>query len=164
MSTVIFVHGTGVREPAFTKLFERVRGELHRRRPAVDVQPCFWGGTKGARLWHDGGSVPAYDTTRGIDPGPEDEELAAWDWLYQDPLWELKALAMAGPTGGEQPPWQALPGDALDASVQLLAPSGELAAAIDAAGLTETFQSARVAIATSLPYRRAVAAASPATA
>jgi hypothetical protein len=160
MSTVIFVHGTGVREPAFSQLFERVRSELHARRPEVGVQPCYWGGTEGARLWHDGDSVPAYDATRSIDPGPEDEELAAWDMLYQDPLWELRTLAIAGPAGGERPPWQAPPGDALDASVQALVPSAELAAAVAAAGLAETFQSARVAIATSLPYRRAVAAAS----
>lgn len=160
MSTVIFVHGTGVREPAFSELFERVRSELHERRPGLGVEPCYWGGTEGARLWHEGGSVPAYDATRGIEPGPEDEGLAAWELLYQDPLWELRMLAMASPAGGERPPWQVPPGDALDASVQALVPSAELAAAVAAAGLAETFQPARAAIATSLPYRRAVAAAS----
>jgi hypothetical protein len=160
MGTVIFVHGTGVREQAFSELFERVQSELHERRPEVSVQPCYWGGTEGARLWHDGGSIPAYDATRGIDLGPEDEELAAWGLLFQDPLWELRMLAMSGPAGGERPPWQVPPGDALDASVQALVPSAELAAAVATAGLTTTFHPARVAVATSLPYRRAVAAAS----
>lgn len=160
MSTVIFVHGTGVREPAFSELFERVRSELHERRPGLGVEPCYWGGTEGARLWYDGRSVPAYDATRGIEPGPEDEELAAWELLYQDPLWELRMLAMAGPAGGERLPWQIPAGDALDARVQALVPSAELAAAVAAAGLTETFQPTRAAVATSLPYRRAVAAAS----
>jgi hypothetical protein len=159
MGTVIFVHGTGVREPAFSELFERVRSELHERRPGLGVEPCYWGGTEGARLWHGGGSVPAYDATRSIEPGPEDEELAAWDLLYQDPLWELRLLAMAGPAGGERLAWQVLPGDALDARVQALVPSAELAAAVAAAGLAQTFQPARAAVATSPPYRQAVAAA-----
>jgi hypothetical protein len=160
MSTVIFVHGTGVREPAFSELFERVQSELHKRRPGLGVEPCYWGGTEGARLWHDGRSVPAYDATRGIEPGPEDEELAAWELLYADPLWELRMLAMAGPAGRERLAWQVPPGDALDVSVQALVPSAELAAAIAAAGLAGTFQPARAAVATSPPYRQAVAAAS----
>lgn len=160
MATLIFVHGTGVREPAFSKLFGRVQSELHSRRPDLAVEPCYWGGAEGARLWHDGGSVPAYDTTRAIVPGPEDEELALWDLLYQDPLWELRMLAMAGPPGGELPPGRVPPGDTLDASVQTLHPSPELAAALAAAGLAETFESARAAIATSPPYRQALAGAS----
>src|SRR6516164_1787413 len=127
MSTVIFVHGTGVREPAFSELFERIRSELHQRRPALGVEPCYWGGTEGARLWHDGRSVPAYDATRGIEPGPADEELAAWELLYADPLWELRMLATAGPAGRERLPWQIPPGDALDVSVQALVPSARLA-------------------------------------
>jgi hypothetical protein len=160
MGTVIFVHGTGVREPAFSELFERVRSELHDRRPGLGVEPCYWGGTEGARLWHDGRSVPAYDAARGIEPGPEDEELAAWELLYADPLWELRMLATAGPAGRERLAWQVPPGDALDARVQALVPSAELAAAVAAAGLAETFQPARAVVATSPPYRQAVAAAS----
>jgi hypothetical protein len=129
-----FVHGIGVREPAFSKLFRRVRSELHSRRPKLAVERCYWGEAEGARLWHVGGSVPTYAAARAIIPGPGDEELALWDLLYQDPLWELRMLAMAGRPGGELPP-----GDKLDASVQTLDPSAELATALDAAGLTETF-------------------------
>lgn len=65
MSTVIFVHGTGVREPAFSRLFGRIRSELRSRSPEVAVQPCYWGGAEGAQLWHAGASVPAYDAARG---------------------------------------------------------------------------------------------------
>ena len=128
VSTVIFVHGTGIRAPVFSKLFGRIRSELHQRRPELGIEPCYWGGTEGARLWHDGGSVPAYDATRGIVPGPEDEELALWDLLYRDRLWELRMLAMTGPTGGELPPGRLPPGDVLNASVRGLDPSPELAA------------------------------------
>ena len=160
MSTIVFVHGTGVREPAFSRLFWRVRSELHQRRPELGVEPCYWGGAEGARLWHDGGSVPAYDATRGIVPGPEDEELALWSLLYQDPLWELRIFATSGPAGGELAPGRLPPGDMLDVRVQALDPSAELAAALAAAGLAETFESARAAIATSQPYRQALATAS----
>ena len=158
MSTVIFVHGTGVREPAFSMLFQQIRSELHKRRPELGVEPCYWGGAEGARLWHNGSSIPAYDATRGIVPDAEDEELTLWGLLYQDPLWELRMLAMAGPGGGELPPGRLSPGDRLDASVQALNPSEELAAALAAAGLVETFESARAVVATSLPYRQALAA------
>lgn len=160
MSTVFFVHGTGIREPVFSRLFGRVRSELHRRRPDLDVEPCYWGGAEGARLWHGGGSFPSYDTTRGIAPGPEDEELALWSLLYQDPLWELRMFAMTGPAGGEPPARRPRPGDTLDASVQALDPSGDLSAALAAAGLAGVFGSARAVTATSAVYRQALAAAS----
>jgi hypothetical protein len=160
VNTVIFVHGTGIREPVFSKLFGRIRSELHQRRPELGIEPCYWGGAEGARLWHGGGSVPAYGATRGIAPGPEDEELALWDLLYRDRLWELRMLAMTGPAGGELPPGRLPPGDVLDASVRGLDPSPELAAALTAAGLAETFGSARAVIAASPPYRQALAAAS----
>src|SRR5271166_3723338 len=154
MSTVIFVHGTGVREPVFSKLFGRIRSEPHRRRPELGIEPCYWGEAEGARLWHDGSSIPAYDATRGVAPGPEDEELALWNLLYTDRLWELRMLAMTGPAGGELAPGRQ-PGDALDASMRSLDPSGELAAA----GLAGTFESARAAVAASPAYRQALAAA-----
>jgi len=158
MSTVIFVHGTGVREPVFSKLFGRIRSELHRRRPELGIEPCYWGEADGARLWHDGSSIPAYDATRGVAPGPEDEELALWNLLYTDRLWELRMLAMTGPPGGELAPGRQ-PGDVLDASMRSLDPSGELAAALAAAGLAGTFESARAAVAASPAYRQALAAA-----
>ena len=131
MSTVIFVHGTGVREPVFSRLFGRVRSELRRRRPELGIEPCYWGGAEGARLWHHGHSVPAYDATRGVVPGPEDEELALWSLLYQDRLWELRMLAMTGPAAGDLPP-KRQPGDVLDASMRSLDPSGVTEAIADA--------------------------------
>lgn len=156
MATLIFVHGTGVREPAFSVLFRRIQGELHRRRPELGIEPCYWGGAEGAQLWHAGSSVPGYDTTRALGLEPEDDELALWELLYQDSLWELRMLSLAGPAGGELPPGRPLPGDKLDASVHALAPSGKLADAIATAGLTGTFESARTAVTSSQPYRKAL--------
>lgn len=159
MITAIFVHGTGVREPAFAEGFKRITSELQSRRPELNVKPCYWGGSEGARLWHGGSSVPSYDTTRAIVAESEDEELALWDLLYQDSLWELRMLAIAGPSGGELPPGQLPAGERLDRKVQALDPSsGDLAPALASAGLTHAFESARAAVATSEPYRQALAA------
>ena len=159
LTTVIFVHGTGVREPAFSTTFARIGAELRLRSPEIDVEPCYWGEAAGARLWHGGASVPSYDTTRGIAPDDEEEEIALWSILYQDPLWELRMLALAGPPGGELPPGRLPPGDVLDAAARTLEPSGELAAAVQEAGLAATFWPAREVIVSAAPYRGAVAAA-----
>jgi hypothetical protein len=157
MGTAIFVHGTGVREPAFSRLFDRVQSELRRRRPELSVKPCYWGGPEGVRLWHDGRSVPAYAATRAISSAPEDEELALWGLLYQDPLWELRVLAMSDAASGELPPGRMPAGDRLDRIVQSLSPSQALAIALDDAGLTQLFSPARRAVTTSAPYRQALA-------
>jgi hypothetical protein len=159
MGSLIFVHGTGVREPRFSELFDRIQSELQGRRPDLAAEPCYWGEAEGARLWHDGASVPAYDTTRGIDAEPEDEELALWDLLYRDPLWELRILATSGSAAGELPPGRQPPGDRLDAAVQGLEPSAELTAALDSAGMAGTFWSAKATVASSAPYRQALARA-----
>jgi hypothetical protein len=165
LTTVIFVHGTGVREPAFSKTFARVSTELHARSQELDVAPCYWGAVAGARLWHDGASVPSYDATKGIASGNEDvfdgedEEIALWGQLYSDPLWELRMLALGGTQGGERPPHQESPGEELDLRVQALEPSGELAAALAVAGLADTFEAAHRDVATAEPYRLALDAA-----
>ncbi|GGR21481.1 hypothetical protein [Streptomyces netropsis] len=103
MTTVVFVHGTGVREPGFGELFQRVGDGLAHRTPGVKLIPYYWGAEHGARLAADGASLPAEGTARGVpDPGttePDgtdaDGESAQWEQLYRDPLAELSAVALA---------------------------------------------------------------------
>ena len=66
---------------------------------------------------------------------------------------------MTSPAGRDLPPGRPRPADMLDASVQALDPSGDLAAALAAAGLAGTFEPATAVIATSPVYRQALAAA-----
>lgn len=99
MPTAIFVHGTGVREPGFSRLFDVIQRRLAEKRPDFAVVPCYWGETRGARLWHGGDSVPSYDTARSIGALPADEAVALWSLLYQDPLWELRTIASATRVG-----------------------------------------------------------------
>jgi hypothetical protein len=47
MNTVLFVHGTGARDPHFSQALGRIREGLKGR--AV-VEPCYWGGTEGSKL------------------------------------------------------------------------------------------------------------------
>ncbi|MCB5181673.1 hypothetical protein LG632_20100, partial [Streptomyces sp. SMC 277] len=58
MTTALFIHGTGVREPAFSGLYARFTAGLHAVAPAVRPVPFYWGGEFGARLAAGGLSLP----------------------------------------------------------------------------------------------------------
>ncbi|MBW5486575.1 hypothetical protein GPJ59_33190, partial [Streptomyces bambusae] len=127
MTTALFIHGTGVREPGFTELYGRFSAGLAEVAPGVGVAPYYWGGELGARLGAGGLSVPSTGGRsrgdglgegfgggfgdglgdgfgRGLDGGPGglsepgDDEAERWAGLYRDPLAEL-ALA-AGASAG----------------------------------------------------------------
>ena len=125
MSTVIFVHGTGVREPSFSMLFGRVRSELQRRRPELDVEPCYWGGSRGrsALAWrrfrsgvrHHPGHCP-----RG--PGRGTRSLGAA--LPGSPSGSCGCSLWPVPAGGELPPGRLPAGDRLDAKCAGARPVG----------------------------------------
>lgn len=76
MTTVVFVHGTGVREPALTALTARVRDGLHRAAPHTHLVTCDWGTHHGATLAANGASIPngpgagAVPAPDGAAPGP----------------------------------------------------------------------------------------------
>ncbi|MER5945460.1 alpha/beta fold hydrolase [Streptomyces sp. NPDC001904] len=94
MTTVVFIHGTGVREPRFGALHARTVEGLGATAPHARVVPFYWGGAHGAVLAARGASIPepAGGTTRGPDDG---DETDAWARLYEDPEAEL-AFAAAG--------------------------------------------------------------------
>jgi hypothetical protein len=100
MNTVLFVHGTGARDPHFSQALGRIREGLKGR--AV-VEPCYWGGTEGSKLNAGGASIPLYDSTRSFRDSwsaegltrEKDYEFALWELLLKDPLVELRLLATA---------------------------------------------------------------------
>ncbi|MFJ3610992.1 hypothetical protein [Streptomyces hydrogenans] len=151
MTTVLFVHGTGVREPGYSGSLERIREGLAAVRPDVTVAPCHWGGSAGSALRADGLSVPGYGTGRAA-PGEEDPEagdVEFWGLLYVDPLLELRLLAPESGARAELAPGAAPAGEALTAAALALARDEVLRGLLDAAGIGGEFAAAVAAVVTS---------------
>ena len=135
VTTVMFVHGTGVRQAAYATVLCRIREELSRLRPAVRAVPCFWGGEHGSALHADGASIPSGYTGRAIEVAYdiaseiENDRVVLWALLEKNLLFELRLLAttMSDPT--ERLPWSEPPGQLLADVVGALAHNGTLAAA-----------------------------------
>jgi hypothetical protein len=153
MTTVLFVHGTGVREPDYSISFARVRDELRKRRADLAVAPCPWGEFVGYKLNAHGLSIPGYHATGGL-LGPADEQavpgsdpaVALWGLLYQDPLAELRLLALqAQPPADDLSGWQAPAGGMLLERLQALSAASvtpELRDRLDAGGIGQVFDAA----------------------
>ncbi|KPC79219.1 hypothetical protein [Streptomyces sp. NRRL S-4] len=101
MTTVVFTHGTGVREPHLGTLLARIVSGLATTAPGTRVIAYDWGGRYGAKLAADGASIPAAPGagTGRSTGGPDDsDEAEEWARLYEDPSAELAtAAAGAGP-------------------------------------------------------------------
>ncbi|GGX64085.1 alpha/beta hydrolase family protein [Streptomyces hiroshimensis] len=154
MVAVVFVHGTGVREPRFEELFQRVGDGLAQRTPGVTVIPYYWGTEHGARLAAGGASLPPEGTARGVpgagaaegdggwgrdggggrdggrDSAASDGETDRWELLYEDPLAELREAAASAPSGAvpraELPPGAPHPAEAPRLLLARLASSPEV--------------------------------------
>jgi hypothetical protein len=93
MPNILFVHGTGVRQPSYDETYAVIAARLAKNLPNCDLHRCYWGGTEGSRLCSDGASIPDYDTARAVgEVDPEDVAVAQWRLLYEDPDSELDAF------------------------------------------------------------------------
>jgi len=153
MTTVIFVHGTGIREPEYNETFEIIEQKIHAERPDIKVAPCLWGAL-GARFNGNRASVPLKDATLALFQGEEDADIVLWGQLYHDPLYELRLLSLkpieSGNLFGEEP------GDILQSRVASLTLTLELEAKLQEAGIAEIFAQAREAVIRSEPYYQAL--------
>ncbi|WP_217236108.1 hypothetical protein [Streptomyces sp. AC555_RSS877] len=136
MTAVVFIHGTGVREPGFSKLAGRVAAGLTALRDGLRIVPYYWGGTHGATLAAGGASLPAQagGTARGIGlaetpAAVDDDTAAAWAALYTDPYAELALAAAGGDLVVERPPGSVPPEQELQARLAALAARGDALAA-----------------------------------
>ncbi|MFE5399518.1 hypothetical protein ACFQ9U_33770 [Streptomyces sp. NPDC056568] len=105
MTAVVFIHGTGVREPGFSALAGRFSAGVTALRGGLRVVPYYWGGEHGAALAAGGASLPPV-AGAGRGPGAPDaaeDDTAAWAALYADPYAEL-ALAAGSLPAAELPP------------------------------------------------------------
>ncbi|MDK1344433.1 hypothetical protein QNO09_14160 [Streptomyces sp. 378] len=139
MATVVFIHGTGVREPGFSKLAGRVAAGLTALRGELRIVPYYWGDTHGATLAAGGASLPAAPggTSRGpAGPDPEEETAAVWAALYTDPYAELALAAAGAPRAAERAPGSLPPDQAIRARLADLATRGDHPAVEWGPGLT----------------------------
>jgi len=91
MTTLIFIHGTGVTQSMYDGTFELIKQQLAVHHPDTDIKvaPCFWG-KLGAKLNAGGASIPT-PTTKSAE---ENEQISLWEHLYRDPLFELGLLSL----------------------------------------------------------------------
>jgi hypothetical protein len=148
--TILFVHGTGVRERSYEASLRAVTSSL---RNSAIVKPCYWGHL-GSRLPATPGSIPEYDTTKAV-PSPadlgatltdEEYRVALWSVLNDDPLYELRVLALRSGPAGEFSPGQLPPGPALLRRAREFPIPPALQFLLEQAGIADAFPSARAAV------------------
>ena len=149
MKNVVFVHGIGVRQPAYDKHFEKIEKNLVNRlgEDGISLHKCYWGGTEGSKLHADGASVPKEEATRALSQELPDAEydLALWELLYRDPFYELR-LYIAQQHGEEEvPPGQRPPGENVLEKLEQLQTT-TLDQSIAKAELQEVFDDAKRAV------------------
>lgn len=162
--TFLFVHGTGVREPAFSESFALVeKGITHKfGADAAQVIPCYWGEEVGSRLHEHGASIPNFDATKSVDSArlERDYTMDLWGALYKDSAAELALLALRSPRDIELAPGQEPLWAEIDARVRQLQPEGELAVLLASAKLESFFGEARETITGNASYQLALRGAS----
>lgn len=166
MATVLFVHGTGVRQPAYDVAYERFREQLAAVRPGYPVARCYWGGEHGSRLNAGGLSIPAGYSARGLDRdsptvpvgvvADHEAEVALWGLLERDPLFELRLLPRNDTATDERPPNAPPPGRQLTVTARQLPSDEAIALLLDAAGLGSVFAQAVAGVLDSDPGREAL--------
>ncbi len=164
MANIIFVHGTGVRQPGYSTTFARLEQALQTYAPTWKLLPCFWGETCGARLRQSGASIPGYETARAIGGlGSEDEELTLWGLLYEDPCYELRLIALS--QGDREPvaPHQEPPWRALRRQIEQFQPSPEFRRLLQETALDRVWDAAFQAIVNSPAFEDALGAAAGTT-
>jgi hypothetical protein len=155
MTTVVFVHGTGVRRDAYNASYEKVASGLSGAR--VSVVPCYWGDL-GSDLHSGGASIPEYDSTRShedddIAPASEEEyRVGLWGILYQDPLFELRVLAVRGKVAGSLSPGSLRPGAELARLGRQFEITSNLQLLLEKGGIAREFKEARLSVTSSEPY------------
>ncbi|MFD4348856.1 hypothetical protein ACFWQ6_28945 [Streptomyces coelicoflavus] len=137
MTAVVFIHGTGVREPGFSALAGRFSAGVTELRGGLRVVPYYWGGDHGATLAAGGASLPPVS---GAGRGPlapdAGDDTAGWAALYADPYAELVLAAAGAPTAVELPPGSLPPDRHIRARLSALAAEGDGPAAELGPGLT----------------------------
>jgi len=162
MTTILFVHGTGVRR-GYEEDLALVREQLGERLPGITVAACHWADKAlGLRtdLHMNGASIPSGRFARGEELA-DDPWIVLWGALYSDPLYELRLLTVL-------PGDADIPGDpdviadelsALRAALAGFTPSPALDVLLATAGLAGRFAEACGDVAAAKPLEQLITAA-----
>ena len=156
---LVFIHGTGVREPAYSKTFSIISRKLKERNENLRFHKCYWGGLLGTTLNAGGLSIPVSDQKKASETDLTDEDyvLGLWELLYRDPLIELQILTISsedkGAVFGEKL------GEDLDNRVRALNPSSNLQETLAQAGIGEFFSQSQSIIVNERDYQKAIESA-----
>jgi hypothetical protein len=138
MTTVVFVHGTGVRRPQFDRSVQRISSGLSDLDPLVPLVSCYWAEPFGASFRLGGVSIPD-----GVDArGPGDAERAdtdQWAVLELDPLFEVRVLGVAGRQSGPLAPNSVPAGRQVRRAALALLDDTDVRVLVREAGLEDTF-------------------------
>jgi hypothetical protein len=111
--TLLFIHGTGVRQAAFATTMRLLQHKVALHLPGWRLHGCNWGDAFGARLNLQGASIPGYAHSGNAAPALEAADNARWTLLAADPLIELRVAPVETTLG-------APPGPQLWAGLQTL--------------------------------------------
>ena len=139
MGTVVFVHGTGVRLKNYTRNLETARKIAHAAGLKGVFVECAWGDPLGVNF--KGDSLPDPPSKKKLQE--EEEDFARWNWLFDDPLFELDKLTIRGPAAasvaipmpGAKPEWLSL-----WETISAYQPSHELTLLLEHSGLAELWE------------------------
>jgi hypothetical protein len=133
--SILFVHGTGVRLPSYRSGFEHAVTCAAAEDITIPFVECAWGDPLGVEF--AGASLP--DPPSADQLAEEEAEFARWQWLFDDPLFELDTLTIRDsaadpsvPLPGRKPQWlkawEAIAAYTPSIELQLLLKRGGLAA------------------------------------
>jgi hypothetical protein len=169
MTTFLYVHGTGDRAGKVNDALNRLKPTLEGALGPHPLAFCAWGEHLGTLHRERFETIPDVQERGGgrmaKDGDEEDKEVNLWALLYRDPLFELKLLSVSRPAGGGGSGiGRETPAQALTRIVKGLTETDELGRLLDRAGLRDDFEAARLRVAGSEAFQKAVATAPAASA
>ena len=103
--TLMFIHGTGVRQAGFAATMRLLSEKAAQYLPNWQLAGCYWGGIFGVELGRAGASIPGYDATGSAQEARQAQMNSRWILLAGDPLIEVRVApdqAYMGPSPGQR--------------------------------------------------------------
>lgn len=136
MGSILFVHGTGVRQKSYEETFGRIAAKTQGL-AGFRLERCLWGEVHGSRLLDSGSAIPGYSGR--LAAAPEDE-VVKWWLLYQNPYFEIESLHEQGER--DIPPRRYREWEAKSAEIATHRPSPEFQQLLDAHGFAAIWRTA----------------------